>query len=65
MLTRPNIQEELEVPYTVKYYQRTPLQRAPPEYYAIHPLGKAPVITDKGRTIAESGAIVGAYIARL
>jgi glutathione S-transferase len=32
--------------------------RAPAELRAIHPLGKSPVITDNGNTIAESGAIV-------
>jgi glutathione S-transferase len=31
---------------------------APPELKEVHPLGKSPVITDKGRTLAESGAIV-------
>jgi hypothetical protein len=31
---------------------------APPELKQVHPLGKSPVITDKGKTIAESGAIV-------
>ena len=31
---------------------------APPELRAVHPLGKSPVITDNGKTIAESGAIV-------
>jgi glutathione S-transferase len=31
---------------------------APPELRAIHPLGKSPVITDNGNTIAESGAIM-------
>src|SRR5256885_575650 len=31
--------------------------RAPAELRAIHPLGKSPVITDNGNTIAESGAI--------
>ena len=31
---------------------------APPELKAVHPLGKSPVITDGGKTIAESGAIV-------
>jgi glutathione S-transferase len=31
---------------------------APKELRAIHPLGKSPVITDNGNTIAESGAIV-------
>ncbi|MEQ1781219.1 MAG: glutathione S-transferase N-terminal domain-containing protein, partial [Hyphomonadaceae bacterium] len=29
-----------------------------PELKAIHPLGKSPVITDNGRTIAETGAII-------
>jgi glutathione S-transferase len=32
--------------------------RAPKERRALHPLGKSPVITDDGNTIAESGAIV-------
>ena len=31
---------------------------APKELRAIHPLGKSPVITDNGNTIAESGAII-------
>jgi glutathione S-transferase len=31
---------------------------APPELRAVHPLGKSPVITDDGQTIAESGAII-------
>jgi glutathione S-transferase len=31
--------------------------QAPPELRAVHPLGKSPVITDNGNTIAESGAI--------
>ena len=31
--------------------------RAPKELRAIHPLGKSPVVTDNGNTIAESGAI--------
>ena len=31
---------------------------APPELRAVHPLGKSPVITDDGLTIAESGAII-------
>ena len=32
--------------------------RAPAELRAVHPLGKSPVITDNGNTMAESGAIV-------
>ena len=50
--------EELGVPYEIVRYQRQPNMRAPAELYAVHPLGKSPVITDQGNTIAESGAIV-------
>jgi glutathione S-transferase len=50
--------EELGLPYEIVRYQRGPDMRAPKELRAIHPLGKSPVITDDGRTIAESGAIV-------
>ena len=46
--------EELGVPYEIVRYQRQPDMRAPAELRAIHPLGKSPVITDKGNTIAES-----------
>ena len=51
--------EELGLPYEIKHYQRDAKTRlAPPELKAIHPLGKAPVITDDGQTVYESGAIV-------
>lgn len=51
--------EELGVPYEVKRYERdAKTMLAPPELRAIHPLGKSPVITDDGKTIAETGAIV-------
>ena len=50
--------EELEVPYEIVRYQRQPSMFAPKELRAVHPLGKSPVITDNGNTIAESGAIV-------
>jgi glutathione S-transferase len=50
--------EELGVPYEIVRYQRQPDMRAPKELRAIHPLGKSPVISDNGNTIAESGAIV-------
>jgi glutathione S-transferase len=57
--------EELGVPYEIVRYQRQPDMRAPKELLVVHPLGKSPVITDKGNTIAESGAIIeyilGAY----
>jgi len=56
--------EELELPYEIKFYQRDAKTRlAPPELAAVHPLGKSPVITENGRAIAESGAIVE-YITR-
>ena len=51
--------EELGVPYEVKRYERdTKTMLAPVELRAIHPLGKSPVITDAGKTIAETGAII-------
>jgi glutathione S-transferase len=57
--------EELGLPYEVKKYQRDAQTRlAPPELKAVHPLGKSPVITDDGRTIFESGAIIDTIIRR-
>jgi glutathione S-transferase len=57
--------EELGIPYEIKFYQRDDKTRlAPPELKAIHPLGKSPVITDNGKAIAESGAIVEYIIRR-
>jgi glutathione S-transferase len=51
--------EELGVPYEVKRYERDrTTSLAPAELIAVHPLGKSPVITDEGKTVAESGAIV-------
>ncbi len=49
--------EELGLAYEIVRYQRQPDMRAPAELRAVHPLGKSPVITDNGNTIAESGAI--------
>src|SRR2546429_9516372 len=57
--------EELGMPYEMKRYQRNAETRlAPPELAKIHPLGKSPVITDGGTTIAESGAAVDYIIRR-
>jgi glutathione S-transferase len=57
--------EELGTPYEIKKYQRMEgLPLAPPELKEVHPLGKSPVITDGGKTIAESGAIVEYVIER-
>ncbi|HEY8614977.1 glutathione S-transferase [Phenylobacterium sp.] len=57
--------EELELPYEIKRYARDPATRlAPPELKGVHPLGKSPVITDGGRTVHESGAIIDYLIRR-
>jgi glutathione S-transferase len=58
------LMEELGLPYELKKYERLETRLAPPELKAIHPLGKAPVITDDGRTVFESGAIVDYLIRR-
>jgi len=51
--------EELGLEYQIVRYQRdAKTMLAPPELRAIHPLGKSPVITDEGATVAESGAIL-------
>ena len=51
--------EELGLDYDIRKYQRDPVTRlAPPELKAVHPLGKAPVITDDEQTVHESGAII-------
>jgi glutathione S-transferase len=57
--------EELALEYEIKPYQRDPATMlAPPSLREVHPLGKSPVITDDGQTIAESGAIVEYLIGR-
>jgi glutathione S-transferase len=50
--------EELGIDYELKKYPRFQNQFSPPEYQALHGLGKSPIITDGDRTIAESGAII-------
>lgn len=51
--------EELGVEYTIQFYERDPVTiRAPKSLKKVHPLGKSPVITDDGVTVAESGAII-------
>ena len=57
--------EELGVPYEVKRYERdAKTMLAPASLRAVHPLGKSPVITDEGQTIAESGAIIEYLVER-
>ena len=58
------LMEELGLPCEIKQYTRLDTRLAPPELKAIHPLGKSPVITDKGKTIYESGAIIDYVIRR-
>lgn len=57
--------EELGVPYEIVRYERDATTRlAPPALLAVHPLGKSPVVTDDGVTLAESGAIIDSLIRR-
>lgn len=51
--------EELQVPYEIQKYERdAKTSLAPPELQKIHPLGKSPVVTDGGTTVAESAVIL-------
>lgn len=57
--------EELGISYEIQRYQRDARTLlAPPELKKVHPLGKSPVVTDDGRVIAESGAIVEYLVER-
>ena len=51
--------EELKLPYEIKHYERdSKTMLAPKELKEIHPMGKSPVLEDKGIKMAESGAII-------
>lgn len=50
--------EELGLNYEIKFYHRQPNLSAPNELKLIHPLGKAPILTDAEQTIAESAVIL-------
>ena len=51
--------EELELEYHIERYARDPdTLLAPARLRDIHPLGKAPILTDGDRTVPESGAII-------
>ena len=52
------LMEELGLDYRMQFHMREPSGAAPPAMKALHALGKAPVIADGDRVIAESGAIV-------
>lgn len=50
--------EELGQDYEITKYERDPdTMRAPASLRAVHPLGKAPIVTDGDVALAESGAI--------
>lgn len=56
--------EELRLPYEVEFYERVKeTNAAPAELKRVHPLGRAPIIVDNGRVVAESAAIID-YIIR-
>lgn len=57
------LMEELGLPYKLEVFAREANGAAPPAMKALHPLGKAPVISDGELVLAESGAIVE-YIVR-
>lgn len=51
--------EELKIDYDIKHYQRDAnTNLAPASLKAIHPLGRAPIVTHGEYTLAESGAII-------
>jgi len=50
--------EELAQDYEVKFYKRLPTFAAPPELKLVHPLAKAPILTDEDQTIVESAVIL-------
>ena len=57
--------QELGLDYELVRYARDPVTvLAPPELKALHPMGSAPLITDGGPVLAESGAIVEYILAK-
>lgn len=51
--------EELKLDYHIEHYTRySRSKKAPKSLKAIHPLGKAPILTDGDLVLAESGAII-------
>ncbi len=57
--------EELGLDYDIKRYERDPnTMLAPASLKEVHPLGKSPVVTDEGQTLAESGAIIDYLVER-
>jgi glutathione S-transferase len=52
------LMEELGAPYRIEHFDRMPTLEAEPAYKKLHPLGSSPVISDDGKIIAESGAVI-------
>lgn len=52
------LMEEIGADYRIAHFKRMPTLEAEPAYKALHPLGSSPVISDDGRVIAESGAVI-------
>lgn len=51
--------EELGTPYELVHHQRDPITRlAPPSLHQVHPLGKAPILSDNTLILCESAAII-------
>ena len=51
--------EELGLDYEIEEYKRNPATfRADPALRKIHPLGKAPIVTDGDRVVAETGRVI-------
>jgi glutathione S-transferase len=57
------LMEELGLEYRLDVHRREPTGAAPAPMRELHPLGKAPIVTDGDIVLAESGAIVE-YIVR-
>ncbi|MEJ2410941.1 MAG: glutathione S-transferase family protein [Novosphingobium sp.] len=59
------LMEELGLPYKMEVFVRHESGYAPQELFDIHPLGRAPVIRDGDKVLAESSAIVEYICTRL
>lgn len=50
--------QELGLDYQIEFYRRQPNYAAPESLKLVHPLGKAPILTDGQEAMAESAAIL-------
>jgi glutathione S-transferase len=57
-------QRFLGLPYGIKFYKHdAQTNGAPEELKAVHPLGRSPIVTDSGKAVTESAAIID-YVIR-